>query len=40
MKDLMAELNIVDGRNIYEPSEMRNMGFNYIGIGRGAGGQS
>lgn len=35
MKQLMAEPNIVDGRNIYEPEEMRSLGFNYIGIGRG-----
>ncbi len=35
MKKLMAEPNIVDGRNIYEPDEMRGLGFNYIGVGRG-----
>ncbi len=35
MKLLMAEPNIVDGRNIYEPEEMRSLGFNYVGIGRG-----
>ena len=34
MKQLMAAPNIVDGRNIYEPSEMHALGFNYIGIGR------
>lgn len=35
MKQLMAEPNIVDGRNIYEPEEMRSLGFNYVGVGRG-----
>ena len=35
MKQLMAEPNIVDGRNIYEPSEMQGLGFNYVGVGRG-----
>ena len=35
MKKLMAEPNVVDGRNIYEPGEMRSLGFNYIGVGRG-----
>ena len=34
MRALMNLPNIVDGRNIYEPDEMRNIGFNYIGIGR------
>lgn len=35
MKKLMASPNIVDGRNIYEPDEMRGLGFNYVGVGRG-----
>ena len=34
MKSLMKEPNIVDGRNIYEPQEMRDSGFHYIGVGR------
>ncbi|MBI2144044.1 UDP-glucose/GDP-mannose dehydrogenase family protein [Candidatus Woesearchaeota archaeon] len=34
MKQLMAEPNVVDGRNIYEPSEMRALGFSYVGVGR------
>lgn len=25
---------IVDGRNIYDPAELRNMGFTYVGVGR------
>ncbi len=34
IKSLMKEPNVVDARNIYEPSEMRAYGFNYVGIGR------
>jgi len=34
VKELMAEPNIVDGRNIYEPQLMRDLGFNYLSIGR------
>lgn len=34
MKSAMAEPNIVDGRNVYEPAKMKAMGFNYRGIGR------
>ena len=34
IKKLMASPNIVDGRNIYEPEEMKELGFNYIGVGR------
>jgi len=30
----MAQPNIIDGRNIYEPKEMRALGFNYISVGR------
>ena len=35
MKSLMKSPNIVDGRNIYEPQEMRAAGFKYLGVGRG-----
>ncbi len=35
MRQLMLSPNVVDGRNIYEPEEMRALGFNYVGIGRG-----
>ena len=31
---LMRRPVIVDGRNIYEPAAMRNLGFTYRGIGR------
>ncbi len=34
IKRLLRQPNIIDGRNIYEPEEMRSAGFNYIGIGR------
>ena len=34
MKKLMNKANIVDGRNVYEPNEMKKEGFNYIGVGR------
>jgi UDPglucose 6-dehydrogenase len=30
---------IVDGRNIYEPEQMRKFGFRYRGVGRGYNGQ-
>jgi UDPglucose 6-dehydrogenase len=35
VRSLMRKPNIVDGRNIYEPEEMRALGFHYRGIGRG-----
>ncbi len=28
---------LIDGRNIYEASEMKRLGFTYRGIGRGTG---
>ncbi|MFH1439359.1 MAG: UDP-glucose/GDP-mannose dehydrogenase family protein [Candidatus Woesearchaeota archaeon] len=34
IKSAMAQPNIVDGRNIYEPREMRELGFNYNSVGR------
>ncbi len=35
MKELLKEPNIIDGRNVYDPNEMKELGFNYIGVGRG-----
>lgn len=34
IKSLLKHPNIVDGRNIYSPKDMKKEGFNYIGIGR------
>jgi len=35
IKDLLKQPNVVDGRNIYDPKEMKDFGFNYVGVGRG-----
>ncbi|OGH03106.1 MAG: UDP-glucose 6-dehydrogenase [Candidatus Levybacteria bacterium RIFCSPHIGHO2_01_FULL_37_17] len=34
LKKKMRALNIIDGRNLYDPERLRKKGFNYIGIGR------
>jgi UDPglucose 6-dehydrogenase len=34
MKALMREPVVFDGRNVFEPAEMRALGFRYYGIGR------
>lgn len=34
IRDLMRSPRIADLRNIYEPSDMRELGFEYIGVGR------
>ncbi len=34
LKSLLKEPNIIDGRNVYEPKEMKELGFNYVSIGR------
>jgi UDPglucose 6-dehydrogenase len=31
----MRKAVMVDGRNIYDPSMMRSLGFTYRGVGRG-----
>jgi len=36
MADLMAGQVIIDGRNIYHPEQMQELGFTYYAIGRGA----
>jgi UDPglucose 6-dehydrogenase len=34
IRDLMKSPKIVDLRNIYEPEDMRELGFEYVGVGR------
>ena len=34
IKNEMNTPNIIDGRNLYDPEQMKAKGFNYIGIGR------
>jgi UDPglucose 6-dehydrogenase len=34
LRGLMRTPNIADLRNIYEPADMRELGFNYVGVGR------
>lgn len=34
MKKLMKEPNIIDGRNLYNPEEMKEAGFQYLSFGR------
>lgn len=34
LKNLLIKPNIIDGRNIYDPVEMKDLGFNYLGVGR------
>jgi UDPglucose 6-dehydrogenase len=34
IRDLMTTPKIADLRNIYEPEDMREFGFEYIGVGR------
>jgi UDPglucose 6-dehydrogenase len=35
IRDLMKSPTVVDGRNIYDPHEMRALGFSYLAVGRG-----
>ena len=35
IKKLLRQPLIIDGRNIYDPEEMRKLGFRYLGVGRG-----
>lgn len=34
LKKIMRQPVIVDGRNIYDPKEVKKMGFRYVGMGR------
>ncbi len=36
IKKLMRQPVLVDGRNLYDPQQMRQLGFRYSGVGRGA----
>jgi UDPglucose 6-dehydrogenase len=36
LRDMMGAPILVDGRNMFEPAAMRELGFVYVGIGRGA----
>jgi len=38
IKEVMRQPVLIDGRNIYDPKKMREMGFIYRGIGRGCEG--
>ncbi|CAB5083568.1 UDP-glucose 6-dehydrogenase (EC [Olavius algarvensis associated proteobacterium Delta 3] len=35
VKILLKQPILIDGRNIYDPEEMRDLGFTYVGVGRG-----
>jgi UDPglucose 6-dehydrogenase len=39
MKALLRQPVIFDGRNLYDPADMAALGFEYLGVGRGAGGR-
>ena len=34
IRDLMKAPRIADLRNIYDPADMRELGFEYVGVGR------
>lgn len=34
LRQLIKEPNLIDGRNIYDPAKVKELGFNYIGVGR------
>jgi UDPglucose 6-dehydrogenase len=35
VRDLMNRPVVIDGRNIYEPKKMAELGFEHYGVGRG-----
>ena len=40
VRDLMRQPILLDGRNVYDPQQMREMGFIYRGMGRGYSGEA
>jgi UDPglucose 6-dehydrogenase len=34
IRDLMATPKVADLRNIYDPDDMKELGFEYVGVGR------
>jgi UDPglucose 6-dehydrogenase len=38
IRDSMRQPVILDGRNLYDPEAMKNLGFHYRGLGRGYNG--
>jgi UDPglucose 6-dehydrogenase len=40
VRDLMRRPVLLDGRNVYDPQQMREMGFIYRGMGRGYSGEA
>jgi len=38
LRSVMRQPNIFDGRNIYDPDELKRAGFRYHGVGRGYNG--
>ncbi len=36
LKDVLAVPRVVDGRNLYDPARMRELGFTYLSVGRAA----
>jgi UDPglucose 6-dehydrogenase len=37
IKELLSAPVVVDGRNVYDPIHMQELGFSYYAIGRGKG---
>jgi UDPglucose 6-dehydrogenase len=35
IRDIMNQPILIDGKNVYEPEKMREMGFEYRAVGRG-----
>ena len=34
VKKLMKDHVLIDGRNIYDPEQVKSLGFTYVGVGR------